>query len=153
VAQHAPGLSSLPELKIEEFMGLNQLGITFHRKPYAIAPGWLMVHGDEAGSSRIAGGTALGLARKLGKSVICGHTHKMGLIHDHSSVNGKQTAQRFGFEVGNLMDQSKASYLGAGYANWQPGFGVLIVDGNNVTPLPIPIINNQFYWEGKTYRG
>jgi hypothetical protein len=153
VAQHAPGLAGLPELSIERFMGLDELGITFHRTPAKVAPGWFMLHGDEVGYSRTAGGTALGLARKVGGSVVSGHTHKLGLQHDHSSVVGRRTATRWGFEVGNLMDQRRASYLGAGYANWQQGFGLLLVDGQAVTPIPVPINSGSFWFDGRKYRG
>src|SRR6187549_2425750 len=153
VSNHAPGLAGLPELTTEEFMGLNELGIQFHRKPSQVAPGWLMMHGDEVGYSRIAGGTALGLARKTGSSVVCGHTHKVGLAHDHSSVNGRVTRKLWGFEVGNLMEQKRATYLGAGYANWQQSVGALVIDGRDVYAIPVILQGGKLYWEGHTYRG
>lgn len=153
VAQHAGGLSGLPELRIENFLSLDSLGITFHRRPAVIAPGWLLLHGDEGSSVRSPGGTALGLARRTARSVACGHTHKMGLQHEHSSWAGKIVAPLWGFEVGHLMDMSKASYLKMGHANWQPGFGVLVVDGKDVTPIPIPIRNGSFYFDGKVWKG
>lgn len=153
VSQYAPGLSGLPELTTEEFMGLNELGITFHRKPYKLAPNWHMIHGDEVGSSRIAGCTALGAARKLGSNVVCGHTHKAGLTHDHSAVSGRTTAKRWGLEVGHVMDMKRASYLGAGYANWQQAMGMLVVDGADVIPFVIPIDKGKLYWDGVWYRG
>ena len=153
VSNHAPGLAGLPELTTEEFMGLNELGIQFHRKPSQVAPGWLMMHGDEVGYSRLAGNTALSLARKVGSSVVCGHTHKVGLVHDHSSVNGRVTRKLWGFEVGNLMVQRRASYLGAGYANWQQGVGALVIEGRDVYAVPVIIQSGRLYWEGHTYRG
>lgn len=153
VRQYGPGLATLPELRIETFLGLDDLHITFHRKPMAIAPGWLMMHGDESGYSRTAGGTALGLARKTGRSVVCGHTHKLGLQHDHASFGGRRVRNTWGFEVGNLMDARRAGYLKAGISNWQQGVGVLVVDGNDVTPIPIPIRpNGSLYFDGKTYK-
>jgi hypothetical protein len=153
VANHAPGLAGLPELSIEQFMQLDELGIAFHAKPFKVAPGWMMMHGDECGGSRISGGTAMGLARKIGYSVVCGNTHKVGLLHDHSSVSGRITRELFGFEVGNLMEQKRASYLGAGYANWQQSVGALVIDGKDVHPIPVLIRQGRLMWEGKTYRG
>jgi hypothetical protein len=153
VNQYAPGLSGLPELSIEKFMGLDDLGIRFHRKPAKVAPGWVMIHGDEVGSSRIAGCTALGAARKIGASVVCGHTHKLGLVHDHSAVSGRTTARRWGFEVGNVMNMTKAGYLGAGYANWQQGMGMLLIDGPDVVPMPISITKGSLWWDGVKYSG
>lgn len=153
VAEHASGLSGLPELRIETFLHLDALGIDFHREPYAIAPGWLLMHGDEGPLSKLAGGTALGLARRTGKSVVAGHTHKMGLTHDHQVVSGRMVSPIWGFEVGNLMNMRKANYLKMGYANWQSGFGILVVDGSDVTPVPVPIKNGTFYFDTKRYRG
>lgn len=152
VSQHAPGLKGLPELRIEEFLRLNENGIQFYRKPHAIAPGWVLLHGDESGYSRASGGTALGLARKIGKSVVCGHTHKLGLQHEHPTVGGRIQRDIWGFEVGNLMDMNGASYLKAGIANWNQGIGALVVDGNTVFPVPIPIKNRKLYWDGHIYR-
>ena len=153
VREYAPALSSLPELATEEFMGLNELGITFHRKPHEIVKNWLLMHGDESGYSRLAGMTALSLARKAGKSVVCGHTHKVGLTHDHPTVNGKITREIWGFEVGNLMDAKHAHYMGGGIMNWQQSVGALVVDGKDVYPIPVLIKGGKLYWEGHTYRG
>lgn len=153
VRQHAPGLSSLPELRIEVFLRLHDLGIDFHRRPFSPAPGWLLVHGDEGSLIQTPGGTALGLAKKFGKSVVCGHTHKMGFQHSHSSFDGAVTSEIWGFEVGHLMDMNQAGYLKAGSGNWQQGFGVLMVDGSDVTPIPVPIRNGRFYFDGKVWKG
>jgi UDP-2,3-diacylglucosamine pyrophosphatase LpxH len=153
VAEHASGLSGLPELRLETFLHLDANRIDFHREPFAIAPGWLLLHGDEGPLSKLAGGTALGLARRTGRSVVAGHTHKMGLTHDHQTVNGRLVSSLWGFEVGNLMDMRKANYLKMGHANWQSGFGVLVVDGSDVTPVPIPIKNGRFFFDGQTWKG
>jgi hypothetical protein len=94
----------------------------------------------------------MALARKWGYSVICGHTHKLGIQHEHMAVNSKLTRERFGFEVGNLMALKSAGYLKAGHANWQQGFGILYVDKNRVTPAPVFIRpNGTFVVEGRTY--
>jgi hypothetical protein len=152
ISENAPGLAGLPELTTEEFMGLNELGITFHRKPYAVAPGWLLMHGDEGTLSRVAGYTALGLARRTGKSVACGHTHRAGLTNDHTGYSGK-TSQRWGLEVGCLMDFKKAGYMKAGITNWNHSVGALVIDGSDVYPMLIPIKSGRLYWEGRVYRG
>lgn len=153
VREHAPALAGLPELTTEEFMGLNELGIRFHRKPHEIVKNWLLMHGDESGYSRLAGMTALQLARKAGKSVVCGHTHKVGLTHDHPTFNGKVQREIWGWETGNLMDAKHAHYMGGGIMNWQQSVGALVVDGNDVYPIPVLLKNHKLYWEGHTYRG
>ena len=78
IMKKIPAFLSLPEMKFERFMQLDELGITFHKKPMAIAPNWIAIHGDEQGINPNAGLTALGAARRHGKSVICGHTHRAG---------------------------------------------------------------------------
>lgn len=153
VSNYAPGLSGLEELRIETFLRLDSIGVSFHRQPYRVAPGWLLMHGDESGYSRTSGGTALGLARKTGSSVVCGHTHKLGLQHDHPTYSGRIQRPLWGFEVGNFMDAKKAGYLKAGIANWQSGFGVLVVDQQDVTPIPIPIKNGKFFFDGRVWKG
>ena len=152
VEKYAPAFSTLRDLKYEKLLGYRELDITYHNKLWNFAPGWIMGHGDEGTSSRYAGGTALALAKKTGMSVVCGHTHKQGLLHHHTAYNSKVTSQLFGFEVGNLMDLKQATYLKGGSSNWQSGFGLLYIDRGKVTPVPVPVIGNSFTVEGETYR-
>jgi hypothetical protein len=148
---HAPALADLPELTYENFMRFPELGIEFHREPYRVAPGWLMVHGDEGSLIKSPGGTALNIAKNFGSSIVCGHTHKMGVQHAHINYGGRTIREMWGFEVGNLMDQRKAEYLKGGHGNWQQGIGVLVVDGSRVTPVPVPFRNGVAYFNGKRY--
>lgn len=153
IRQHAPGLMGLTDLTVQSLLQFDRLGITYHERPYGIAPGWTLVHGDEAGLSREPGRTALNLAKKFGTSVVCGHTHRLGLINDVQAVAGKQTRVLWGFEVGNVMDLRQASYLGAGSANWHMGLGVLFVDGNKVTPVAVPIQpDGSFVFDRREYK-
>lgn len=144
VRRYADALSSLRSLEYQTLLGLEELGITYVDKPYEFAPGWVLCHGDEGGGSQVAGGVALGLARKFGKSVLAGHTHKAGLIHQHTSVGGRMHQYIFGMEIGHWMDMRKASYLKGGTANWQQAIGIIEVDGKNVFPQLIPIINGKW---------
>jgi hypothetical protein len=151
--RYAPALASLRDLRYEKLIRLEELGIEFDDQPADIAPGWVIAHGDEGSLIRTAGGTAMNLARRFGKSVVCGHTHKLGLQHDHDSVNGRIVRQLFGFEVGHLMNLKRAHYLRAGSANWQQGIGVLVQDGRDVHPVAIPIVNGRIHFDGRIYRG
>lgn len=153
VAKHAGGLSGLPELRTEAFLRLTENGIAYHRRPYAVAPGWLLMHGDEGALSQNAGQTALGLAKKTLRSVVCGHTHRAGLTHAHGTFSGLVSRQLFGLETGHLMDMRKAGYLKGGMGNWQTAIGMLVVDRNTVHPFVLPIIDGKLHWDGKTYRG
>jgi len=149
VMRRLPGLLGLPELELEKFLRLDELSIVFHPEAFDVAAGWVAMHGDEAGVSQVAGQTAAGLTKKVGMSVVCGHTHRMGLQPYTTSVNGRLTRTLWGFEVGHLMDMRKAKY--AKTHNWQQGFGVLYVDGSTVTPHPVPITKKSFILEGERW--
>lgn len=73
VDRFAPGLTGLRALDYATLVGYDELDITFNPRPKEVAPGWVMVHGDESGMNRTPGGTALGIARKISKSVVAGH--------------------------------------------------------------------------------
>ena len=148
-----PGLIGLPELQYDKFMGFDEMYIKFHKKPFEFIkkPSWVLVHGDEGALNSNPGGTAINLAKRLGSSVLCGHTHRLGLQAHSQGFNGASKTL-WGFEVGNLMDKRKAAYIRAGAANWQMGIGILEVSGENVTPIPIPINpDGSFTVYGKRY--
>jgi UDP-2,3-diacylglucosamine pyrophosphatase LpxH len=138
--KYAPAFSSLRSLEIETLLGYDALNITYLHKMHELLPGWVMAHGDEGALNRAPGATALNLAKAIGKSVVCGHTHRTGLQHETRGFYGK-TETLFGLEVGHMMDVKQASYLTSGTANWQQGIGILIQERGVVTPLAVPIIN------------
>jgi predicted phosphodiesterase len=151
IASYAPGLYGIPELQLENFLRLPELGITYWRKPMPIAPNWVAVHGDHGRISQVAGQTALKQALQHGKSLVCGHTHRLGLSSVTEASGGIVGRIVTGLEVGNLMDFKKAHYT-HGSANWQQGFGLLYVDGKNVTPVAVPVAKDgSFIVEGKRY--
>lgn len=153
IRKYAPGLMGLRALEIPSLLDFDRLAITYHEQPYELAPNWALAHGDEGSLSKIPGRTALGLATKWGMSVVCGHTHRLGLMHENQAFQLKLKNQLFGFEVGNLMNLKEASYLDGGYANWSTGFGILYVSSRGVvTPNPIVIRNDgTFVVEGKEF--
>lgn len=120
---------------------------------YRIAPGWITTHGHCGGTtlSPIAGNTALRAARKLGVSVVMGHTHKAGILSHSEGYGGEIKRQLTGVEVGHLMDQRKAHYLKGGTRNWQLGFGLLTIENRHVQPEVIPIIGGRFTVDGETW--
>ena len=123
-----PAFAALPELRFENWLGLKDLGITYWRDPMPIAPNWIVLHGDEGSVAQKGGLTALGLAIKHGKSVVCGHTHRGGLSGLTMASGGVLGHTLWGLEVGNLMSFKSARYLKGGSGNWQQGFGLLYVD-------------------------
>lgn len=120
---------------------------------YKFAPGWVFTHGHLGGISlsRIAGNTALNAARKLGVSVVMGHTHRLGKGSHSVGYEGKVLQTLTGMEVGNLMNMKAAGYLKGAAGNWQQGFALIHVDGAHVQATPINISNKKFVVEGVTY--
>ena len=151
IMKKIPAFLALPELKFEKFMKLDELGIKFHRKPLEFAPDWIAIHGDEGSVKPTPGLTALDSARKHGKSVVCGHTHRAGQSAFTEASGGVLGRVLRGAEVGNLMDFKKAGYT-KGVANWQQAFAVFYVDKKTVTNTIIHIEKDgSFVFEGKRY--
>ena len=151
IMKKIPAFLALPELKFEKFMKLDELGITFHKKPMAIAPNWIAIHGDEQGINPNAGLTALGAARRHGKSVICGHTHRAGRSAFTEASGGVLGRVIHGVEVGNLMNFKQAGYT-KGTANWQQAFATIETDGKRVNVQLVYIEKDgTFVVAGKRY--
>jgi len=149
VAKYGPALSSLRVLRLENMLEMERLHVTCHRSPVELAPGWVLAHGDEGSLSRAPGGTALALAKRFQRSVICGHTHRLGAQHEAYGLNGKQHHIVQGVEVGCMMDMRQAHYLPGGHGNWQHGFGILYRTGKRVTHSLIPMtLDGKFVAEG-----
>jgi hypothetical protein len=151
LADRAPGFIGLPELELENFLRLDEVGATLHKKAFQIAPGWLALHGDESGLSQLGGRTAANLAIKTGSNVVCGHTHRAGLSATTYGIYGRVNAERWGLEVGNAMDMTSSGAAYAKVHNWQQAFGILYQDGKKVTPHLVPVVNRQFIFEGVQY--
>lgn len=153
LASSAPGFLGLPELELENFWGLDALGITHHRQAFHLAPGWVALHGDESGVSQLAGRTAANLAAKVGPKagLVCGHTHRAGLAPTTYGIYGAAHTV-WAMECGNLMDIRSSGAAYSRIHNWQQSFGVLYVNGRNVTPHLIPIVNKRFVFEGVEYK-
>lgn len=132
VERYAPALGPFIApggiLDIPSLLRYDESGITYHRKPFEFARGWVLAHGDEGSLSRIPGGTAKALAVNWGKSVVCGHTHRAGIMPHTTGLPGPNQRTVYGVEVGCLMDFKKAEYIKSGAPNWQQAIGLIHVD-------------------------
>lgn len=131
ISSKIPALGSLPELRFERFMKMDELGIKFHKDPMNIAPNWVAVHGDHTPIKPQGGLSALEGARRRGKNVISGHTHRAGRSSFTEASGGRVGRILHGVEVGHLMDTRQASYT-KGVMNWQQAFAIMYVDKKNV---------------------
>ena len=151
IMKKIPSFLSLPELRFEKFMKFDELGITFHKNPMAIAPNWIAVHGDHTPIKQLGGLSALEAARRHGKNVISGHTHRAGRSAFTEASGGRLGRVLHGVEVGNLMDFKQASYT-KGTANWQQAFAIMYINKSNVQVDLINIEKNgTFIVGGKVY--
>lgn len=146
VARYAPALGALDALRYENLLELDALGVVYHRKPFRIAPGWLAAHGHEGSLSPVSGRTAFNLASQFDQSVICGHTHRAGVVSRTIGYRGS-TRTIHGLEIGHAMDTTKANYI-KGTANWQKAFGLMFVEGKTVQATYVSVKNdNSFIWD------
>jgi hypothetical protein len=101
--------------------------------------------------SRTGGLSALEAARRHGKNVISGHTHRAGRSAFSEASGGRLGRVLHGVEVGNLMDFKQASYT-KGTANWQQAFAIMYVQNSTVQVDLINIEKNgTFIVQGKVY--
>lgn len=155
LAKYAPALAESGAFNLETLLDFESFGIELLPEFYAVAPGWITTHGHRGGIklSQIAGNTALNAAKKMGVSVVMGHTHRMGIGSYTFGYGGDKKNERIvtGMEVGNLMNMKLASYLKGGTGNWQQGFGLLTVEGHHVKPETVPITRGRFTVDGRTW--
>ncbi|MFB7473195.1 hypothetical protein [Kitasatospora sp. NPDC056184] len=151
--KYAPAIADEGVFSERALLRLDDFGIQFIPDFYHFAPRWTMTHGHlgKIGLSQIAGNTALNAAKKLGRNIVMGHTHRLGVGSHTTGVDGMSMTLT-GMEVGNLMDRKKAKYL-AGYSgNWQQGFGLVDVNHEHVQVTPVRIGRGQFIVDGSVYR-
>jgi len=118
-------------------LGLADLGISVRRKPFSIPCGQgkkvVLLHGHEVkGHSKFPAGHALNIAKKMGKNVHIGHTHRMGLVS--SVFSGREL---FAVEGGYLGDFNSPGfkYMGAVPPEWTRGWQLYDSD-NRDNPFP-----------------
>jgi predicted phosphodiesterase len=155
LAKYAPALVEFEDqFHIKELLDFNGFGIDLLEDFHKIAPGWVTTHGH-LGKIRLtqtAGSTALGAARRANKSVVMGHTHRLGISSYTMGFEANYEKVVTGFEVGNLMNMKLASYLGGGTGNWQQGFGLMTIDKNLVQPQPVNIFAGKFVVDGRVWK-
>lgn len=154
LAQYAPALAEARTFHFENMLDFDGFGINKLPNFYEFHPDWVMTHGHLGGIklTQEAGKTALNAAtQKFDKSVIMGHTHRLGVVQ--KSVGYDQVIHKVftGVEVGNLMDMRLAGYLKGATANWQQGFVVLHIDGKHVNVQDVVISDKKFTVDGVTY--
>lgn len=151
--KYAPALSGTKAFDMETLLDFDGFGFEKAPEFWEFAPDWVMMHGHRGGIrlTQNAGMTAFFAAKnKFLKSVIMGHTHRLGKMWATYGVGGA-TKVLTGVEVGHLMNPKLAGYLKGATPNWQQGFAVVKIDGKRVHAYPIPIIGGRFEVDGVSY--
>ena len=130
IMKKIPAFLSLPELKFEKFLKLDEMGVKFWSTPMPIAKGWIAIHGDLGTLNPNPGLSALNQAKRHGQSVIMGHTHRAGRSAVSEASNGVLRRVLHGVEVGHAMDLKAAKYVST--PNWQQAFAIVTENGKNV---------------------
>lgn len=155
LTREAPALAEFEDVfRFSTLLDFDGFGVTYTPAFHKVGPDTVLLHGHEIkGMSQIAGTTAYNHSKKAGANVVMGHTHRLGIRWERFGNATTGYTTRWGFEVGHLMDMSKAGYLGAGgVANWQAGFGLLYVDKAEVHPVAVDISRDgSFVVEGERY--
>lgn len=155
LAKYAPALAESRAFHVWTLLDFDGFGIVETGGLYEWAPGWAATHGHLGFTlSNIAGRTASLGALRLNKSLVMGHTHRLGLISETRGYDGKGPTYT-GMEVGHMMDTrpgKSPAFLKLGMANWQAGFGVAYVDGKTVVPTIVPFRSDgSFIFEGRLH--
>lgn len=130
IMKKIPAFLSLPELKFEKFLKLDEMGVKFWTTPMPIAKNWIAIHGDLGSLNPNPGLSALNQAKRHGQNVIMGHTHRAGRSAHSEASNGVLRRVLHGVEVGHAMDLKAAKYVST--PNWQQAFAIVTENGKNV---------------------
>lgn len=151
--KYAPALSKTELFNFDKLLKFDDLGIEVAPNFYEFAPGWIAAHGHLGGIrlNQNAGMTALNAAKKIGKSLVMGHTHRAGICSYTVGIEGK-TSTITGVEVGHAMDTKKVTYLKGATGNWQQGIALLKVDGKHVTPQLVPVSAGKLTIDERTFK-
>lgn len=143
--------ASAGESALERLLDFDGFGVGGLAAVHEFAPRWVMARGPLRGISvsPIAGNTALNAAKKLGMSVLLGHTNRLGLGSHTVRRNGKAVRTLTGVEIGNLVNVGNAR-TPVGHSHH--GFTLVRIDGTRVQPKIVRILARQFAVDGVVYR-
>ena len=150
--KNAPALSGGSQFDLDVLLGFSERDIDLLPWIYVFADDWAATHGHIGGisMSKTAGVTALNAANTFGLNIVCGHSHRLGMVSETEGyVSNYRTLT--GIEVGHLVDVDQVDYMTPGVGNWQEGFAVGYRGEGWCVVNPIPIVNDRFVVEGQVY--
>lgn len=144
ITSRAPELASLEILNTKYILELDKFNIEYVKGDLKIGD-MVFIHGSYVASH--AGGTAKKNLDNMGISNICGHIHRVGVVH-------KTTWEKeyVAIENGTLASRSQ-EYLGGSVPNWQQSFTVLNYMDNEFWYEIVHIKSGKGFFRGKFYKG
>lgn len=142
LTQHAPELSSVTTLALDELLDLKALGIEFvdSRCKVQIGP-FEIFHGSII--RKDAGNSVRGHMTRRGGSVAMGHTHRMGIV-----ARADRHGVHWGIENGHLSDPDPTW---AHDPDWQQGFSCIEVGEGVVSIRQHHIHHGRLLVDGRIY--
>lgn len=143
----APQLASLPHLKIQELLGLSEMGIDYisarSRGAFVQVDNIVVGHFDRV--SKNSGQTAKALVDDHMCNIVQAHTHRLGTFYK-TTIGGNYV----GVECG-CMCETDPDYLDT--ANWQQGCVILQRESGETDwqIVEVPIINGKIRFNGNIY--
>jgi predicted phosphodiesterase len=142
IKRNANALQALRNLRVENSLGLDELGITWIGGEEEFKIGNLLfTHGHII--RKHAGNTARGHYDQYGCSVLVGHCHRLGVGYKRN-VHGNHAY----IENGTLCDFD-VEYTK--YPDWQHGFTTIEFDGDDFVATSRPINHYKIIAEGNVY--
>lgn len=138
INNQAPAFAGLHGLSLNYLLSLDKFEIEELPTYHQAAPGLLTTHGDKESLGKLGGSTALSGMRNKGQSLVCGHTHRHGLVYERFGLK-----TLFGMETGHMMSARKAKYIKNENPNWSAGWGVVEVTGNQLSPHLVTYRNGR----------
>lgn len=140
IRKYAPALTGITELELPRLLGLDELKIEVAEKYHVHEGAFVSTHGHLGRLSKYAGMTALHAAERIGLPVVCGHTHRLGVVYSSTGVESLGTRKTvWGMEVGHVMNLDAVSYVKDDVLNWQAGCGIIDVESGKAQPQTISL--------------
>lgn len=143
--KHGKDLSSLTALKVEELLGLNEMGFEYLNYMSKLdLLGFLIEHGHRSSkSAAFPTNVARLMAIATGSSGYCGHTHRFN-HYGFSDFRGSHS-----YIEGGCLCLLRLEY--APDPNWQQAFTYGVVHQNRLHLIPVRIYPDGFRAEGEFY--
>lgn len=143
LTQHAPELSSVTSLALDELLDLQALGIEFiDQRCKLIVPPFEIFHGSII--RKDAGNSVRGHMTRRGGSVAMGHTHRMGIV-----ARTDRNGVHWGVENGHLSDPDPDWTHDP---DWQQGFSCIEETDGVVSIRQHHIHDGRLLVDGRIYQ-